>query len=371
VKEELPDFEAIRAKGLQVEQARRRELELRAVVPSPKACNPRPFMLSESYDLVEFLRADIPPMQYLIEPFLPEAGLALLFGPPGSLKSFVAHRLALDIARGQPFLSYNVPRRRPVLYIDGELPTALIHQRLTMIHNGEAPPDPGWFRILSSEDLLQRRGYVLDFNNPDHSQCLLDEVSQAITMPPEGCLAPGLIILDCLAALLSAWEENSNEAAARLNHWLNQLRFMGLAVLLVHHSGKSGVEGGPRGASALTGAMDCVISLEPKGESDQPRCNLRFTKQRHKHVAQKQIEIELAPTKYGLELKVLGPRCDPLIETLLAIHQTEPESGRKLAPQLGLSPSTTNERLKVLRQRGWLFDMTITPKGKKVAGILD
>ena len=63
----------------------------------------------------------MPPVCWLIEGLLPEGALVVLYGPPGSLKTFVAIHAGLCVANGTAFLNREVAQG-PVFYLAGENP---------------------------------------------------------------------------------------------------------------------------------------------------------------------------------------------------------------------------------------------------------
>jgi putative DNA primase/helicase len=70
----------------------------------------------------------------------------------------------------------------------------------------------------------------------DHIYALLDKRTDI-----------GLVILDNIAALIPGIDENSKQDWDPINQWLISLRILGLAVVLLHHAGKSGKQRGTSG----------------------------------------------------------------------------------------------------------------------------
>jgi putative DNA primase/helicase len=67
-----------------------------------------------------------------------------------------------------------------------------------------------------------------------------------------------LLILDNLSTLTASGSESAGESWLPLQNWLLKLRRRGVAVLLIHHSGKGGHQ---RGTSRREDALDTVIAL--------------------------------------------------------------------------------------------------------------
>jgi AAA domain len=69
----------------------------------------------------ELMVADLPERQLLLDPILTSNTLALLYGPRGLGKTFVALGIAWAAASGASFLGWQAKRPHRVLYIDGEM----------------------------------------------------------------------------------------------------------------------------------------------------------------------------------------------------------------------------------------------------------
>ena len=89
-----------------------------------------------------------------------------------------------------------------------------------------------------------------------------------------------MLVLDNLATLCRTGKENESQSWTPIQTWLLDLRRRGMAVLLVHHAGKSGDQ---RGTSAREDIMDTVISLRrPKiyNVAEGARFEVHLTKAR-------------------------------------------------------------------------------------------
>jgi putative DNA primase/helicase len=78
---------------------------------------------------VEFMDIVFPPREFIIEPWLETASLAMVYAKRGVGKTRFMMSVAYAIARGQSFLDWNIAQPRRVLYVDGELPGTLLQQR--------------------------------------------------------------------------------------------------------------------------------------------------------------------------------------------------------------------------------------------------
>lgn len=187
---------------------------------------------------ISLLHADeldnLPPLTWLIDGEIPNGGLTVLYGASGSGKSFVALDYALQVAQTSQ-----------TVYIAAEG------------ESGYAARKNAWCQYhgkTSGKLYFITEGIpLLDADNVSR---LIDAVSQ---------LKPALIVVDTLARCMLGGDENSARDMGAFIAACDTIRHeTGAAVLVVHHTGKSG--GSERGSSALRGACDSMISLTNKDE---------------------------------------------------------------------------------------------------------
>ncbi|MCC6780468.1 MAG: AAA family ATPase, partial [Hyphomicrobiales bacterium] len=87
-------------------------------------------------DLAELLALDIKPRGMVLDPIIPERGMAMLYAARGIGKTHVALGIAHAVATGSRFLTWRAPRPRRVLLIDGEMPAVTLRERLQAIVAG-------------------------------------------------------------------------------------------------------------------------------------------------------------------------------------------------------------------------------------------
>ena len=80
--------------------------------------------------LEEILTIEVPERTFLLEPWLPSQGLAMIYAERGVGKTWFALGGALAVASGKKFMVWNAPHPRGVLYIDGEMPLAMLKERI-------------------------------------------------------------------------------------------------------------------------------------------------------------------------------------------------------------------------------------------------
>lgn len=187
---------------------------------------------------------NLPPLAWRVRGVLPAVGLAALYGPSASGKSFLAFDMAAAIAEGQHWFDCRV-EAAPVVYaaLEGEAGFKL-RAHAWEASRGRALPD-GLRMMLQPFKLTEGQ----------------DVVDLAAVVP-----AGAVVLVDTLNRAAPTADENSSrdmgeilEAAKRL-----QAVTCGL-VVLVHHTGKDSSRG-LRGHSSLFAAMDAAIEVSREGD---------------------------------------------------------------------------------------------------------
>jgi hypothetical protein len=221
--------------------------------------------------LRSLLEKKIEPRPYYLWPWLRAGVLAMIYSARGVGKTFLCLILALAITRQLRVGGWRTDKCAGVLYFDGEMAVDDDQERLRHLSR-DLPPELAPFHILSSA-AMQGDGWP----TPN----LADEKwREAVSQFLVECEVYQVLILDNIAALAPGLSENEKEAWDEINQWLLSLRFMGLAVILVHHAGKSGDQ---RGTSGREDALDVSIKLtRPAGYKNEDGCcfDVEFTKAR-------------------------------------------------------------------------------------------
>lgn len=217
------------------------------------------------YTLDEFLAEEFPPVQYIVEPWLPERGIAMIAGYRGVGKSLFAQSLSHAIASGTSFLGWECPESRDVLYIDGEMDPAEVQQRLRQIRHGAmqaADADP----TLGGRNLRILSHSAVDGGIPDLA--IMNGPGRGLI---ESLISEGhVIVLDNLSTLCRSGVENEAESWVSMQEWLVSLRRGGVTTLLVHHTGKPDKDGNvsQRGTSKREDILNTSILLKQAKSAD-------------------------------------------------------------------------------------------------------
>lgn len=180
---------------------------------------------------------------WLAKGLLPLTGLAVLYGAPGTYKSFVALDLAISVALGSPWAGKKV-LPRTVVYIAAEGASGLRKRieawRLT---HGPVAADTPFYFIDASPNLGA---------GSNDANALIAAIEAATHKEV------GLVVIDTLSRTLRDSEENGTGMVSFIANAGTISQRLECLCLAVHHTGKDG-ERGLRGHSSLNGAGDVVL----------------------------------------------------------------------------------------------------------------
>lgn len=208
----------------------------------------------------QLMAADLPPRSDLLPPWLASDTAALIYGPPGIGKSFLALGIAWAVASGGAFLGWQSPRPRRVLYVDGEMGAAELRRRLALFG-----PLPDRLSILAHD---RPGGVRLDLGEEDGIVRLMAAWND-----------PQLLVLDTFGAL--AGLDGDPARRDRLHCFLLHLKQSRRAVLMVDHANKQGALHGTAGRASMA---DLVMALRPPGATvcGNARFEIHFEKTRQR-----------------------------------------------------------------------------------------
>ncbi len=197
-------------------------------------------------NMADFLSMKLPERGFLLQPVIPTQGIVILYAPRGIGKTFTALSMSLAVAGGLSLYNWRASSANKVLYVDGEMPAITMQERLNALACGMAAPEIAMQNLSILTPDMQGRSM------PDLA------TSQGQKMLEPFLNGINLLVLDNIATLCRTGKENESQSWQSIQAWLLDLRRRGMAVLLVHHAGKSGDQ---RGTSAREDIMDTVISL--------------------------------------------------------------------------------------------------------------
>jgi hypothetical protein len=212
----------------------------------------------------DFTALELPPKKKLLNPWLTEQSITLISGWRGTGKTWLALSILDAVSRGVSFGSWEAETSVPCLLLDGEMPAQDINERI--------------------KDLDIDSVYIYSdayANSLGLSRANLLSETWRSTMK-RILLTRGikLWVIDNLASLAGGSDENTKKEWDPVNTWLLDLRFAGIATIMLHHVGKEGMQ---RGTSAREDNIDNSIILKrPFDYTPEDGCKfiMHFTKAR-------------------------------------------------------------------------------------------
>lgn len=186
-------------------------------------------------------------IEWLLEGFLSENTTSVIFGAPGSYKSFVAVDIALHIASGESWRGLNTEKGK-VVYIAGEGNFGIKKRVKVWLDYHKKEIDIPFYLSHSGHNLFDKR--VVS----DQIQALKEIHSEEDPIK--------LIVIDTLAKNFHGDENKSSDMNRFVNHVDGMIReAFNCHVMIIHHTGK-GNSSSPRGSNVLDGGVDCTYLVE-------------------------------------------------------------------------------------------------------------
>ena len=260
----------------------------------------------------------LPPLQWRVRGVLPADGLAGLYGPSASGKSFLALDMAAAIAEGSRWFDCRV-EAAPVVYaaLEGEAGFKLRAQAWEA-HKGRTLPN-GLHMVLQPFKLTDPR-----------------DISDLAAVVPAGAV----VFLDTLNRAAPTADENSSKDMGEILEGAKRLQsLIGGLVVLVHHTGKN-TAAGLRGHSSLFAALDAAVEVSRDGD------------RREWKVAKSKDGADGDAHPFKLQIETLGidDHDDPVTSCTVRVDTSADEVKRVKLPQGG------NQRLVYEGIRGLFKD---------------
>lgn len=197
------------------------------------------------------------PPEELIPGFI-DQGLIILAAKPTAGKTFLAIKIGVHVATGEPWRGRDVTQGM-VLYCLGE-GTAFFSHRVTtacddLLVSAEGMP---FYTLPHSLNLMSGKG-----GKPsDDVVTLIEKIKELEAKCKHQCR---LVVFDTLSRYMPAGDENNQEDASALINGCEHIRDnIGCSIMLLHHMRKDQKE--VRGSTVLTGAVDQVVLNKMWGE---------------------------------------------------------------------------------------------------------
>ena len=225
----------------------------------------------------DFKKLDLPKRANFLSPWLKENSISLISGWRGVGKTFFALGLLDAITSNSSFGQWECETPANSLYVDGEMTSEDLDERIRIFNL-----DSGREKQLHVYSVSYASRIGLPAAN------LLNETwrNNLKTFMLENNIR--FWVADNLGSLAGGIDENSKKDFDVINQFFLELRFAGIATMLLHHVGKSG---GQRGTSSREDNIDISIILKQPHDyqpEDGARFNINFSKARvsTKHLPQ-------------------------------------------------------------------------------------
>lgn len=227
--------------------------------PIPAADPWKPLTMEDVYQ-------PLPPVEFVADGLFERASFNILFGAPGTLKSFLLQDLAVCVATGKPWLTPApwgeggaavTTHQNPVLWLDQDMGHRRTVERFAAEGRAHETPDDAPLTIFTMPNP--------PLNAADPLQI------EALAARAEGA---GFIVIDNLRTISGGIDENASQMSevAYGLRWLAEIT--GAAVVVIHHQRKSnGLSGGRagdslRGHSSIEAALDLALQVDREPYSD-------------------------------------------------------------------------------------------------------
>lgn len=226
--------------------------------PSPERASAKPEFYAYSQDEQD----NFPDPVWLIPELLPEEGICVFYGEPGSYKSFLTMDIALSLAYGIETFGYKPDAPMTTVYVAAESAKVLGKIRRRAWRIGHEQDGPAPFYLVTDMPLAEDPANYLRL---------------AQQLDAQG-IKPKLIVIDTMSQALEGMNENDSAAISKFMGACRQLRrIYGATILIIHHTGKDASRGA-RGHSSINGTVDMAALVEANDETKAVQ--VRITKMR-------------------------------------------------------------------------------------------
>jgi len=190
----------------------------------------------------------MPPVEFLVDGLITDTGFTMMYGAPGTGKSFLAIDIALSVAHGVPWQGQEV-KSGPVLYIAGEGIGGFSKRWKAWENHHGVKDEPDLYLLPTAVNFREEEDIA-------RLVATIEDIGQRFS----------LVIVDTVARAIAGAEENSSTDMGLFVAACDEIKALtGGALLAVHHAGKDSSRGA-RGSTALLGAVDTSLMV---GKSEE------------------------------------------------------------------------------------------------------
>jgi AAA domain len=292
----------------------------------------------------EFRQMKFPASQPLLGNLIHVGEFTLLHGQRGVCKTQVGLKIAVSVAGGLPMPPFGAGAKLKVMLLDGENGEAIVWQRLeAMCNTGLTTQSQNL--IDKNLECVIRHGSGGELITAD-----LDTLKGQKLVEELMADSIWLLIIDNLSAWASrTFHGKSTESC--IFKWIAKLKAQKIAVLLVHHSNKSGVQFG--GSDKENKADNIVrLSIHPRSTPQTQLIQFDIEKVRNRSLPQDMKPVlKLRFIKRGakeaiaFDVATKEELLDPRTKRILEL-QAQDLNQKQIAQSMGLSQSMVCRLLK-------------------------
>jgi hypothetical protein len=185
----------------------------------------------------------MPPVEFLVDGLITDTGFTMMYGAPGTGKSFIAIDIALSVAHGIEWQGQEV-KPGAVLYIAGEGIGGFSKRWKAWENHHGVKDEPDLYLLPTAVNFREQEDIA-------RLVATIEDIGQRFS----------LVIVDTVARAIAGAEENSSTDMGLFVAACDEIKALtGGALLAVHHAGKDSSRGA-RGSTALLGAVDTSLMV--------------------------------------------------------------------------------------------------------------
>ncbi len=216
----------------------------------------------QSFDLVDVISEEIPPIEWIVKYFLPRPSVITIFGKPKHKKTLVVMDMCHHISSGLSWMTSDPTgrdgievRSARVVWVDLENGSRLLKRRMKAFARAlDVSISRGQFQAYSMPDPW------LDLSKPENVLAMIERI-QAL-----GDI--GVLVIDHLGQVFGGIDENSPLASQVMGAIRQIAESCNVAIILIHHAKKGigkdsgNLEDQLRGSGAILAGVDAAFLIE-------------------------------------------------------------------------------------------------------------
>lgn len=185
--------------------------------------------------LGQLIDEGIPEIEWLVSKMVKKGGITFIVGLPGSIKTWLAMRVALSIASGEDLFNLN-SQKASIMYLDEELGQVTVINRFHWLAKGHAITDLNDIQVASFQ------GWQVNTPQGERKLDTLFDIYE-----------PQVLVIDSFVRCL-AGDENF---AGDVSRFFQVIKKYDCTKIIIHHTPKDGK--GARGSGDILGACDVML----------------------------------------------------------------------------------------------------------------